>query len=60
MDCVKYFEDQARQCRDAAKRSDDREERHGLEQLARHYEREAARLGRPAPPPLDHRLHARA
>jgi hypothetical protein len=60
MDTVRYFEDQARQCREAAKRSDDREERHGLEQLARHYDREAARLGRPPQPGYGLREHARA
>jgi hypothetical protein len=48
MDTIRYFQDQARQCRDAAKVCEDRQERHGLEQLARHYDREAARLGRPA------------
>ena len=60
MDTVRYFQDQARQCRDAAKRSEDREERHGLEQLARHYDREAMRLSRPAPAPLGSHEHARA
>jgi hypothetical protein len=44
MDRIRYFRDQARQCRDAARRSVDREDRHGFEQLARHYDREAARL----------------
>jgi hypothetical protein len=47
MGTSRYFQDQARQCRDAAKGSEDRQQRHGLEQLARHYDREAARLARP-------------
>jgi hypothetical protein len=60
MDNIHYFQDQARQCRDAAKRSEDRQERHGLEQLARHYDREAVRLARSAnPPALGERQAAR-
>ena len=46
MDNIHYFQDQARECREAARRSSDRQERHGFEQLARHYEREAARSGK--------------
>jgi hypothetical protein len=61
MDTLRYFQDQARQCRDAAKSSEDRQQRHGLEQLARHYDREAARLARPAGPAgFGHRQPARA
>jgi hypothetical protein len=57
MDNIHYFQDQARECRDAAKRSQDRQERHGFEQLARHYDREAARLSRPANPPAFGQRH---
>jgi hypothetical protein len=58
MDTIRYFQDQARECRDAAKTSNDRQTRHGLEQLARHYEREAARLARPTAPPVFGQRHS--
>ncbi|MDB5671527.1 MAG: hypothetical protein JWO25_2486 [Alphaproteobacteria bacterium] len=48
MNTSQFFRDQALECREAALSSEDRSDRHGLEQLARHYEREAVRLGRPA------------
>jgi hypothetical protein len=57
MDNIRYFQDQARECRDAAKTAENRQERHGLEQLARHYDREAARLARPATPPVFGQRH---
>jgi hypothetical protein len=48
MDTSQYFQDQALECREAARASDNRHDRHGLEQLAGHYEREAARMSRSA------------
>jgi hypothetical protein len=58
MDRTQYFRNQARQCRDAARGNDNRGDRHGLEQLARHYDREAARLAQATAQPAVGQRHS--
>ena len=60
MDSIEFFAEQARECRAAASKGASREERHGFEQLARHYEREVARVSRPATPQFGERARLRA
>jgi hypothetical protein len=45
MDDCDYMREQARECRTAALRAQNRPERQGLMQLARYYEAEAGRKG---------------